>query len=140
MIQCNHKEENAWTIIGVAFRNVLDVAVPWRKDVAQLDEYKSTQAKARVLWAVLRMHIHFDAVLAAGFKGHDSVTSAMSNFLLKHRVDRSAIDTLSSQVKEASSAAKAAQSKTASLEDSVSKVKTTLQSHGTKITQLEKRK
>ena len=138
-MQCDHQEATAWTIIGVALRNVLDVVLPWRLAVARMPEYESRGAKAHILWAVLQMHLHFDAVLAAGFKGHGCVTAAMSNFLLKHRVDRSQFQTLTSQVKDANNASKAAQTKGASLEESVKTIKTTLQSHTTKISTLEKR-
>ena len=92
---CNYTTSVAWKFIGVCTRAVMDHLVPPQMEVASLGpNLDSADVKAKVIWAVLSVHLQMDEVITQGFKSHQVITTAMSGFLMTHRVDSSQMDSL----------------------------------------------
>jgi hypothetical protein len=92
---CNYTTGVAWKFIGVCTRAVMDHLVGPRMEVASLGpDLQSAVVKGKVIWAVLTVHKRMQEVIAKEFKSHQVITTAMSGFLMKHRVDSSQMDSM----------------------------------------------
>ena len=134
--QCDYTSDTAWTFIGFAVRCIMDHLVQPRMEVAAVTSLSLNDSKALVIWAVLQVHIRLNEIIDANFKSHQVVTTAMSNFVMKTRVDRSQVDALGSKVVEAVKVASVSDKKATTLEADLKSVK---QMHGNKISALEKK-
>ena len=105
-------------------------------EVAAVTFLSSNRSKALVIWVVLQVHIRLEDIIQAKSKSHQVITTAMSNFVMKTRVDRSQVDALGSKIGEATKSSAACEKKASSLEADFKSVK---QSHGNKIAALEKK-
>ena len=98
--QCNFTREPAWNFIGICTRALLDHMVPPRLEVSALEDFASPDNKAKIIWAILSVHIRMKEIIDSKFVAHPVITTAMSNFLLKTRVDGTLVTTLDAKVKE----------------------------------------
>jgi hypothetical protein len=96
-------------------------------------DLKDPKVKAELIWATMSSHAILDRIIQARFKSDPVVTTAMSNFIMKNRVDKSAFTDLSSKVTQVVR-------KADSLETESKSAKTTLQEHGRELTRLQKTK
>ena len=135
--QCDYKTEVAWKFIGFAVRSIMDHLVPPRMEAAGVENLASAESKSKVIWAVLQVHIRMNSLVEAKFKSHPVITTAMSNFIMKSRVDKSHVDSMGTKVTEAVKASSTIEKKIASLETELKSLKQTL---GNKIAALDKKK
>jgi len=122
LLQCGYQTKEAWTFIGQCVREIMAYLAPPRVKVSHLEEWKTLSNKARIIWAMLEVHIRMDEVIKAKFKSHPTVTTAMSNFIMKTRVSESSVADLTKKLKEVTGAA----SKAAALEAEVKNLKASL--------------
>ena len=91
------------------------------------------EVRAELVWATLQSYAIFQRISQAGFKSDPVITTAMSNFIMKHRVDKSDFDVLKVEVDKVSKNSKA-------LDVDVKTLKSTVSEHGSKLVQLQKGK
>ena len=103
LVQCNYNTKEAWPFVGQCVRSVMEYLVPPRVKVSGLQEFQSRENKAKIIWAVLQAHMRMDAIIEAKFKSHHTLTTVMSNFIMKTRVSESSVTDLTKKVKEVSS-------------------------------------
>jgi septal ring factor EnvC (AmiA/AmiB activator) len=96
-------------------------------DVARV-EALDPPAKARVIWAVLQVHIRMDEVVKDNLKAHRVVQTAMANFNMRTRVDKSTVDALDKKVKDAEKSLATIQKDHVSLQADFGKTKQTVNS------------
>ena len=72
-----------------------------------MQDLTDTTNKARIIWAIMQVHIRFNQLLKAGFKAHPVLTRAMSAYIMKNRVDGSQMDAMDKRVSVAETLAKA---------------------------------
>ena len=135
--QCDYKTDVAWQFIGFAIRSVMDHLVPPRMEVAGVQNLDSSRAKAQIIWAVLQVHVRVNAIIDARFKSHPVVTTAMSNFIMKSRVDRSHVDSMGTKVADAVKSTSSVEKKIVTMEAELKSLKQTM---GNKFAALEKKK
>jgi transcriptional regulator with GAF, ATPase, and Fis domain len=61
--------------------------VPVRSEVALLEEVKTQDHKAQMIWTVLQCHAIVDQFIALDFKGHTSMVQQMTLYMMTERVD-----------------------------------------------------
>ena len=125
--QCNYSEAESWRFIGMCVRHVMDYLRVPRMDVARV-EALDPSAKARVIWAVLQVHIRMDEVVKDNLKAHRVVQTAMANFNMRTRVDKSTVDALDKKVKDAEKSLATIQKDHVSLQADFGKTKQTVNS------------
>ena len=54
--------------------------------------------KAQILWATLQVHNRINAIIKAGFKSHFVLTTAMSDFIMKNRIDVSQLEAVEKKI------------------------------------------
>lgn len=135
--QCGYTSNDAWCFIGFTARCVMDHLVPPRMEIAAIGNLDSARSKALVIWAVMQVHIRIEEIIEAKFKSHHVVTTAMSNFVMKTRVDRSQVAAVASKVTDATKLVAQCEKKVATLE---AELKSFKQSQGNKIANLGKKK
>jgi len=101
LMQCNYATKEAWTFIGQCVRAMLDHLTPPRILVSHYQEWRTPENKARIIWAMMQVHIRMDEIIAARFKSHPTITTVMSNFIMKTRVSETAVTDLSKKIKDA---------------------------------------
>ena len=84
----------------MASRGLSRLAV--RKKAAKIDSSRLNKrdAKSLVIWAVIAVHIKMRSLIAAKFKSHQVVNNAMSNFIMKTRVDKSSVEKLDGKLEK----------------------------------------
>ena len=105
--ECHYKQQVAWKFIGVCTRAIFAFLHPPRLEVAALQDLTDTTNKARIIWAIMQVHIRFNQLLKVGFKAHPVLTRAMSAYIMKNRVDGSQMDAMDKRVSVAETLAKA---------------------------------
>jgi hypothetical protein len=135
--QCDYKGPVAWNFIGFCIRCILDYLVPPRMEISALYNLHLPASKATIIWTSLEVHRRMNEMIDSGFKSHHVVTTAMSNFIMKTRVDKSTVDAASDKAAEATKAATACEKKMSAMETELKSLK---QSYGNKLSQLEKKK
>lgn len=131
--QCHHPPVAAWVFVGWLIWDFMHaVAVP-RKAVANLTAISTPEVKAEIMWAFLQSNAIMERLVNCGFKSDPVCTAAMSNFIMKYRVDRSAFSNLEEKVAKATK-------KTDGLEGGIKPLKATVQDHGKLIANLQKTK
>ena len=100
LLQCGYQTKEAWTFIGQCVRETMAYLAPPRVKVSHLEEWSTPSNKARIIWAMLEVHIRMDEVISARFKSHSTVTTVMSNFIMKTRVAESSVSDLAKKVKD----------------------------------------
>jgi len=101
MMQCNCATKEAWTFIGQCVCAMLDHLTPPRILVSHYQEWRTPENKARIIWAMMQVHIRMDEIIAARFKSHPTITTVMSNFIMKTRVSETVVTDLSKKIKDA---------------------------------------
>ena len=135
--QCDYQSTQAWQFIGLSVRAMMDFLVPPRMAVSAITNFTLPENKASVIWAVLSEHIRMKELVVVDFKSHHVVTTAMSNFIMKTRVDRSLVTQVEDKASVNTKAITATDKRLATLETDLKSVK---QTHGNKIAALEKKK
>ena len=135
--QCDYPSKIAWEFEGFMIRAIMEHLAPPRIEVASVSGLSSTRSKALIIWGILQVHVRLNEIIDAKFKAHPVVTTAMTNFNMKTRVDKSHIDDVTDKMKDSMKTVTASEKRLASLE---SELKTLKQSLGNKIASLEKRK
>jgi hypothetical protein len=98
--QCEYTTLEAWPFIGQCVRAIMNHLIKPRIVISKMEEWKSTESKARIIWAILQVHIRMDDVIINRFKSHNTITTVMSNFILKTRVSESSVADLSKKMKD----------------------------------------
>ena len=100
--QCSYAMREAWIFIGVTDRAMFDDCLSVRKKAAKIDSCRLNErdAKSLVIWAVIAVHIKMRSLIAAKFKSHQVVNNAMSNFIMKTRVDKSSVEKLDGKLEK----------------------------------------
>lgn len=70
-------------------------------EIAAVGNLDSARSKALVTWAVMQVHIRIEEIIEAKFKAHHVATTAMSNFVMKTRVDTSQVTAVASEITNA---------------------------------------
>jgi hypothetical protein len=96
--QCNYQTNTAWLFIGLCVRAMMDHLVPPRMAVSGLDDFQSKDNKATIIWSVLEVHIRLNEMISAKWKAHRVITTAMSNFVMKSRVDAATVTELATKL------------------------------------------
>lgn len=125
--QCNYSEPESWRFIGMCVRHVMDYLRVPRMDVARVESL-DPPAKARVIWAVLQVHIRMDEVIKDNLKAHRVVQTAMANFNMRTRVDKSTVEALDKKVKDAEKTLATFQKEHSALQTDFGKTKQTVNS------------
>ena len=105
--ECLYKQAVAWKFLGVCTRAIFGYLHKPRLEVAALQDLTDVNIKARIIWAIMQVHIRFNELLEVGFKAHPVLTRAMSSYIMKNRVDGSQMDALDKRVSVAETLAKA---------------------------------
>ena len=135
--QCDYTSKVAWEFEGFVIRAVMEHLAPPRMEVASVSGLSSSRSKSLIIWAVLQVHARLISLIEAKFKSHAVVTTAMSHFIMKTRVDRSHVVDVGEKLKESLKDKTALEKRIASLE---SELKTFKQATGNKLSTLEKKK
>ena len=75
----------------------MDYLVPPRMAVCSIANLDSVSNKAKVIWAVLTVHTRMEEMIQQEFKSHQVITTAMSNFLMKNRVDSTQLEAIAAK-------------------------------------------
>ena len=138
--QCGYDSKEAWLFIGIVVRAMFDFLTIERRAVADLTDLTSREGKAQIIWAVLSVHIKFNQIRDADFKSHQVATTAMSNFIMKTRVNGSSVDQMETKLTAALKTIADSQKKVSSQETQIKELRKECQSQATKISSLEKKK
>ena len=135
--QCDYPSKVAWEFEGFMIRAIMEHLAPPRVEVASVSGLSSSRSKSLIIWAIMQVHVRLNEVIEAKFKSHPVVTTAIANFTMKTRVDRSHIMDVTEKMKDATKSSVNTEKRIASLE---AELKTLKQSLGNKIASLEKKK
>lgn len=70
-----------------------------RAKISKLEDWSTPENKALIIWTAMCTHSKMKEFIKFGYKSHPVVTTAMSNFLMKTRVDSSQVEALENKVK-----------------------------------------
>jgi hypothetical protein len=90
--ECNYPSKVAWRYLGITTRSIFNFLIPPRMEVAAVGDLGSRPSRARIIWAVLQVHIRMNALADCAFKSHPVLTTTMSSFIMKNRIDSSQLD------------------------------------------------
>ena len=105
-------------------------------EIAGLSDLSSIDTKVAVVWAMMQVHVAVNEIIEQK-KAHHVVTTSMSNFVMKTRVDKSHVDDALAKAAESSKAASALDKRVQALE---AELKAAKQQLGNKVAALEKKK
>ena len=136
VLQCDYKSDVAWKFLGVVFWAIFDHLATPRMEIAGLSDLSSTTTKAAVVWAMMQAHVVVNDIIDQK-KAHHVVTTSVSNFIMKTRVDRSHVDDALSKASDSAKTASALEKRIVALETDLKSAKQQL---GNKIAAVEKKK
>jgi hypothetical protein len=135
----NFPEESAWKLIGRCLGGFFQAMVPIRAGVTMLDEYKTVDQKAHMIWTVLQCHTIVEQFIDVGFKGHTTMVHQMTLYMMTERVDPSQLASLQTTVKEANQAVVEAVRNTKSFNETIDKLKRQVDNLKHELEQVKKR-
>lgn len=97
--QCNYDSKVGWKFVGVSFRSMYTEMSKARAKISKLEDWTTPENKALIIWTAMCTHAKMKEFIKFGYKSHPVVTTAMSNFLMKTRVDSSQVEALDTKVK-----------------------------------------
>ena len=92
MNECNYPTKVAWRYLGISVRSLLNYLIVPRMEVAGLNDISSKANKARIIWAMLQVHVRMNSLIECGFKSHPVLTTTMTTFVMKHQIDSSQLE------------------------------------------------
>jgi hypothetical protein len=100
-----------------------------RARAMNLDDVRSSRAKATVIWTMMQSLMALKQILDTGVQSHPVVMKEILEFQLEHRVDASQlkavedlVDTVKAQVKECIASSAKADKATAALTEKITKI------------------
>ena len=130
---CDHTSVVSWKFVGNCLYAIHKETSHPRIQVAQLIDISEPKVKAQIIWALLRSHAILNRIIKAQFKSDPVITTTMSNFIMKNRVNKSAFTDWTTKITQATK-------KVDSLDGEVRPLKSTVQEHTKQITNLQKTK
>ena len=130
---CDHTKEVSWKFVGNCNYAIHKETSHPRIQVAQLIDIGEPKVKAQIIWALLQSHAILNRIIKAKFKSDPVITTTMSNFIMKNRVDKSAFTDWTTKITQATK-------KMDALDGEVRPLKSTVQEHTKQITNLQKTK
>jgi hypothetical protein len=94
----NFPLDSAWKLIGRCLGGFFQSMVVIRSEVALLEEVKTQDHKAQMIWTVLQCHATVDQFIAVDFKGHTVMVQQMTLYMMTERVDPAQMVKLASTV------------------------------------------
>jgi hypothetical protein len=83
----NFPLDSAWKLIGRCLGGFFQSMVTMRSEVALLEEVKTQDHKAQMIWTVLQCHAMVEQFIAVDFKGHTVIVQQMTLYMMTERVD-----------------------------------------------------
>jgi hypothetical protein len=83
----NFPVESAWKLIGRCLSGFFQTMVATRSVIALLEEARTTDTKAQVIWTVLQCHAIIDHFMKLEFKGHTTMVQQMTLYMMTEQVD-----------------------------------------------------
>jgi hypothetical protein len=105
---CHYTPKAAWHFIGVSFRAICNHLIPPRIGISALDDLAQRPVKAQIIWGILQVHSRLNSIINAGFKSHSVLTTAMSDFIMRNRIDGAQLEAAEKRIGHLEAAAKAA--------------------------------
>jgi hypothetical protein len=90
--ECNYPTKVAWRYLGISARSIFNYLIVPRMEVAGLDEIGSKSSKSLIIWAILEVHMRMNSLISCGFKPHSVLTTTMTTFVMKNRIDSSQLE------------------------------------------------
>jgi hypothetical protein len=79
--------ESAWKLIGQYLGGFFQTMVATRSKIALLEEARTMDTKAPVIWTVLQCHAIVEQFIKLDFKGHTTMVQQMTLYMMTERVD-----------------------------------------------------
>jgi hypothetical protein len=92
--ECNYPDKTAWRYLGICARGILSYLIVPRMEVAGVNDIGARPTKARIIWAVMQVHIRMNSLISCGFKPHSVLTTTMTTFVMKNRIDASQLESV----------------------------------------------
>jgi hypothetical protein len=119
----NFPKESAWRLIGRCVGGFFQSMIRVRSEVTMLEEWRTLDSKAQMIWTVLRCHAVVDQFIALDFRGHTTMVQQMTLFMMTERVDPAQLTKVMTLVEAGNKAALDASKQVKTLTDSLEKVK-----------------
>jgi hypothetical protein len=83
----NFPLESAWKLIGRCLGGFFQTMVSTRSEIALLEDARTVDTKAQVIWTVLQCHSIVEQFIKLDFKGHTTMVQQMTLYMMTERVD-----------------------------------------------------
>jgi hypothetical protein len=83
----NFPVESAWKLIGRCLGGFFQTMVATRSEIALLEDARTIDTKAQVIWTVLQCHAIIEQFIKLEFKGHTTMVQQMTLYMMTERVD-----------------------------------------------------
>ena len=137
---CQHTKETSWTFVGTCGYATGQALSTLRKPVAEHTQLDDPDQMADIIWAVMQSHLLVKRLIRNKFKSDKVVQHALSNFMMKNRVDKSSLDVMDAKVNQNTKDVKdVKQQQTTSVAEQKT-LKTTLQNLSKTVEKLQREK
>jgi hypothetical protein len=83
----NFSVGSAWKLIGRCLGGFFQAMVAVRSEMALVEEVRTRENKAQMIWTVLQCHTIVDQFVKLDFKGHTVMVQQMTLYMMTERVD-----------------------------------------------------
>jgi hypothetical protein len=119
----NFPVESAWKLIGRCLGGFFQTMVATRSEIALLEEARTIDTKAQVIWTVLQCHAIVEQFIKLDFKGHTIMVQQMTLYMMTERVDPAQMVKQAATVETGHKAVQEALKLVKQLSDTVDKLK-----------------
>lgn len=114
--ECNYPSKVAWQYLGICTRAIIKHLIVPRLAVSGIEDVCSKANQTTILFAVLEVHQRMNALIACEFKSHAVLTTTMSTFVMKHRIDASQLEAVGAKCEAVSKSSSLVEKRVAVLE------------------------
>jgi hypothetical protein len=119
----NFPVESAWKLIGRCLGGFFQTMVATRSEIALLEDARTVDTKAQVIWTVLQCHSIVEQFIKLDFKGHTTMVQQMTLYMMTERVDPAQMIKQAATVESGHKAVQEALKVVKQLSDTVDKMK-----------------
>ena len=120
----NFPKESAWRLIGRCVGGFFQTMVTVRSEVTMMEEFRTIDHKAQMIWTVLQCHALVDQFVVLDFRGHTTMVQQMTLYMMTERVDPAQMSKMLTVEEAGNKAVVEASKHLKSMSDLLDKVKT----------------